>query len=98
MSFDSLLFIACNSLCSYTLLASPVLSFPSFSSVLFPKHILLHRYKYENDTIVEASSTDIGSPLQYHLYSNGKLGGDAPSRGTENQLLERQVFHSSAAL
>ncbi|KAL1558941.1 AUGMIN subunit 5 [Salvia divinorum] len=51
------------------------------------------RYKYENDTIVEASSTDIGSPLQYHLYSNGKLGGDAPSRGTENQLLERQKAH-----
>ncbi|XP_041991275.1 AUGMIN subunit 5-like isoform X2 [Salvia splendens] len=51
------------------------------------------RYKYENDTIVEASSTDIGSPLQHHLYSNGKLGGDAPSRGTENQLLERQKAH-----
>ncbi|XP_042058471.1 AUGMIN subunit 5-like [Salvia splendens] len=51
------------------------------------------RYKYENDTIVEASSADIGSPLQYHLYSNGKLGGDAPSRGTENQLLERQKAH-----
>ncbi|KAG6424019.1 hypothetical protein SASPL_114428 [Salvia splendens] len=50
-------------------------------------------YKYENDTIVEASSADIGSPLQYHLYSNGKLGGDAPSRGTENQLLERQKAH-----
>ncbi|KAG6415680.1 hypothetical protein SASPL_123094 [Salvia splendens] len=51
------------------------------------------RYKYENDTIVEASSTDIGSPLQHHLYCNGKLGGDAPSRGTENQLLERQKAH-----
>lgn len=51
------------------------------------------RYKYENDTIVEASSTDISSPLQYHLYSNGKLGGDNPSKGTENQLLERQKAH-----
>ncbi|KAK4409804.1 AUGMIN subunit [Sesamum angolense] len=50
------------------------------------------RYKYENDTITEAS-TDISSPLQYHLYGNGKLGGDAPSRGTENQLLERQKAH-----
>ncbi|PIN06364.1 hypothetical protein CDL12_21086 [Handroanthus impetiginosus] len=51
------------------------------------------RYKYENNTIIEASSTDISSPLQYHLYGNGKLGGDAPSRGTENQLLERQKAH-----
>ncbi|KAK6128781.1 hypothetical protein DH2020_037487 [Rehmannia glutinosa] len=50
-------------------------------------------YKYENNTIIEASSTDISSPLQYHLYGNGKLGGDAPSRGTENQLLERQKAH-----
>ncbi|KAG8366977.1 hypothetical protein BUALT_Bualt16G0024500 [Buddleja alternifolia] len=51
------------------------------------------RYKYENNTIIEASSTDVSSPLQYHLYGNGKLAGDAPSRGTENQLLERQKAH-----
>lgn len=81
-------------------LASPVLSSSTFSFCGSSKinDSLLRRYKYENDTIVEASSTDIGSPLQYHLYSNGKLGGDAPSRGTENQLLERQVFQCSAAL
>ncbi|KAL3813502.1 hypothetical protein ACJIZ3_014770 [Penstemon smallii] len=51
------------------------------------------RYKYENNTIIEASSPDVSSPLQYHLYGNGKLGGDVPSRGTENQLLERQKAH-----
>ncbi|KAL8038512.1 hypothetical protein ABFX02_11G112200 [Erythranthe guttata] len=51
------------------------------------------RYKYENDRIIEASSMDISSPLQYHLYGNGKIGGDAPPRGTENQLLERQKAH-----
>ncbi|KAK4477540.1 hypothetical protein RD792_016769 [Penstemon davidsonii] len=50
-------------------------------------------YKYENNTIIEASSPDVSSPLQYHLYGNGKLGGDVPSRGTENQLLERQKAH-----
>ncbi|KAL3643854.1 AUGMIN subunit 5 [Castilleja foliolosa] len=51
------------------------------------------RYKYENNTLIEASSTDISSPLQYRLYGNGKLGSDAPSKGTENQLLERQKAH-----
>ncbi|KAL6499173.1 AUGMIN subunit 5 [Orobanche hederae] len=51
------------------------------------------RYKYENNTIIEASSTDISSPLQYPLYGNGKLGSDASPRGTENQLLERQKAH-----
>ena len=39
------------------------------------------------------------SPLQYQLYGNGKIGADIPSKGSENQLLERQVWfkfmHSS---
>ncbi|CAA0823341.1 Unknown protein [Striga hermonthica] len=51
------------------------------------------RYKYENDTIIEASSAVTSSPLHYHIYGNGKLGGDAPPRGNENQLLERQKAH-----
>lgn len=49
------------------------------------------RYKYENNRVMDTSS-DVSSPLQYHLYGNGKIGVDVPSRGTQNQLLERQVF------
>ncbi|CAA3014664.1 AUGMIN subunit 5 [Olea europaea subsp. europaea] len=51
------------------------------------------RYKYDNNTIIEASSPDISSQLHHQLYGNGKIGGDAPSRGCENQLLERQKAH-----
>lgn len=51
------------------------------------------RYKYENNRVMEASSPDMSSPLQYQLYNNGKIGIDAPSRGTQNQLLERQKAH-----
>lgn len=40
---------------------------------------------------MDASSSDISSPLQYQLYGNGNIGGDVPLRGTQNQLLERQV-------
>ena len=54
--------------------------------------ITLNRYKYENNRVMEASSPDMSSPLQYQLYNNGKIGIDASSRGTQNQLLERQVF------
>ncbi|CAH9139206.1 unnamed protein product [Cuscuta epithymum] len=51
------------------------------------------RYKYENNRVMDASSPDISSPLQYQLYGNGKIGGDASFRGTKNQLLERQKAH-----
>ncbi|RAL40825.1 hypothetical protein DM860_008523 [Cuscuta australis] len=51
------------------------------------------RYKYENNRVIDASSPDINSPLQYQLYGNGKIGGDTPSGGTKNQLLERQKAH-----
>ncbi|KAL8124716.1 AUGMIN subunit 5 [Apium graveolens] len=51
------------------------------------------RYKYENNRVMDASSSDITSPLQYQLYGNGNIGGDAPLRGTQNQLLERQKAH-----
>ncbi|KAF5961435.1 hypothetical protein HYC85_002644 [Camellia sinensis] len=51
------------------------------------------RYKYENDRVMDVSSPDVSSPLQYHLYGNGKIGLDVPSKGTQNQLLERQKAH-----
>ena len=49
------------------------------------------RYKYENNRVVDVSSPDVSSPLHYQLYGNGKIGVDVPSKGTQNQLLERQV-------
>lgn len=58
---------------------------------------LLVRYKYENNTVMDVSSPDASSPLNYQLYGNGKIGVDAPSRGTQNQLLERQVLFFSTS-
>ncbi|KAM7266947.1 hypothetical protein ACFE04_009113 [Oxalis oulophora] len=51
------------------------------------------RYKFENNRVMDASSPDVRSPLHYQLYGNGNLGMDASSRGTQNQLLERQKAH-----
>ncbi|XP_021736959.1 AUGMIN subunit 5-like [Chenopodium quinoa] len=51
------------------------------------------RYKYENNRVMDASSPDMTSPLSYQLYGNGKIGEDLPSKGSENQLLERQKAH-----
>lgn len=51
------------------------------------------RYKYENNRVMDVSSSDVSSPLQYQFYGNGKIGVDVPSRGTQNQLLERQKAH-----
>ncbi|XP_006363257.1 AUGMIN subunit 5 [Solanum tuberosum] len=51
------------------------------------------RYKYENDRVMDASSPDVASPLHYQLYGNGKIGGDTSSKGSQNQLLERQKAH-----
>ncbi|GFY84842.1 hypothetical protein Acr_03g0016160 [Actinidia rufa] len=51
------------------------------------------RYKYENNRVMDVSSPDVSSPLQYQLYGNGKIGSDVPSKGTQNQLLERQKAH-----
>ncbi|KAI3747973.1 hypothetical protein L6452_10750 [Arctium lappa] len=50
------------------------------------------RYKYENNRVMDASP-DAGTPLQYQLYGNGNIGLDMPSKGTQNQLLERQKAH-----
>ncbi|KAL8200648.1 hypothetical protein R6Q57_011987 [Mikania cordata] len=51
------------------------------------------RYKYENNRVMHDSSPDVNSPLPFQLYGNGKSGNDMPSRGTQNQLLERQKAH-----
>ncbi|MFS8031804.1 putative HAUS augmin-like complex subunit 5 [Helianthus anomalus] len=51
------------------------------------------RYKYENNRVMHDSSPDVNSPLPFQLYGNGKSGMDMPSRGTQNQLLERQKAH-----
>ncbi|KAK1562133.1 hypothetical protein Q3G72_006842 [Acer saccharum] len=51
------------------------------------------RYKYENNTVMDVSSPDVSSSLNYQLYGNGKIGVDASSKGTQNQLLERQKAH-----
>ncbi|KAJ9173143.1 hypothetical protein P3X46_016308 [Hevea brasiliensis] len=51
------------------------------------------RYKYENNQVMDISSTDVSSPLNYQLYGNGKIATDVPSRGSQNQLLERQKAH-----
>ncbi|XP_050227930.1 AUGMIN subunit 5 [Mercurialis annua] len=51
------------------------------------------RYKYENNRVMDISSPDASSPLNYQLYGNGKIGTDMPSKGTQNQLLERQKAH-----
>ncbi|KAK9700259.1 hypothetical protein RND81_08G227600 [Saponaria officinalis] len=51
------------------------------------------RYKFENERVLDASSPDVTAPLHYQLYGNGKVGADLPSKGSENQLLERQKAH-----
>ncbi|PON42931.1 HAUS augmin-like complex subunit [Parasponia andersonii] len=51
------------------------------------------RYKYENNQVIDVSSPDVSSPLHYQLYGNGKIGSDVSSKGTQNQLLERQKAH-----
>ncbi|KAH7689288.1 HAUS augmin-like complex subunit 5 protein [Dioscorea alata] len=54
----------------------------------------LLRYKYENDRVIDAdASPDSSSPLPYQVYGNGKTGTDLPTKGTYNQLLERQKAH-----
>ncbi|CAK7335309.1 unnamed protein product [Dovyalis caffra] len=53
----------------------------------------LLRYKYENNRVMDVSSTDTNSPLHHQLYGNGTIGTDVPYRGSQNQLLERQKAH-----
>ncbi|MBA0640405.1 hypothetical protein Goklo_023346, partial [Gossypium klotzschianum] len=42
--------------------------------------------------VMDVSSPDVSSPLN-QLYGNEKIGMDVPSRGMQNQLLERQKAH-----
>ncbi|GKU97428.1 hypothetical protein SLEP1_g10572 [Rubroshorea leprosula] len=51
------------------------------------------RYKFENNRVMDISSPDVSSAINYQLYGDGKIGMDVPSRGTQNQLLERQKAH-----
>ncbi|GKV16949.1 hypothetical protein SLEP1_g27514 [Rubroshorea leprosula] len=51
------------------------------------------RYKFENNRVMDISSPDVSSPINFELNGNGKMGMDVPSRGTQNQLLERQKAH-----
>ena len=67
------------------------LNAPCIRSKLFNIFI---RYKYENNRVMDVSSPDVSSPLNYQLFGNGNIGMEVPSRGTQNQLLERQVFPS----
>uniref|UniRef100_M8CVR3 AUGMIN subunit 5 n=1 Tax=Aegilops tauschii TaxID=37682 RepID=M8CVR3_AEGTA len=53
----------------------------------------LLRYKYENEQVIDAASTDASSPLPYQVYGNGKIGSELSTRGTHDQLLERQKEH-----
>lgn len=50
------------------------------------------RYKYENDKVIDAASPDSSSPLPYQVYGNSKIGADTTTKGTYDQLLERQVL------
>ncbi|KAL5986693.1 hypothetical protein ACLOJK_015026 [Asimina triloba] len=50
----------------------------------------LLRYKYENNRVTDVASPDISSNLPYHVYGNGKIGMHASTKGTHDQLLERQ--------
>ncbi|KAG2710897.1 hypothetical protein I3760_04G050800 [Carya illinoinensis] len=54
---------------------------------------LRYYYAFLFCIFMDTSSTDVNSPLHYQLYGNGTIGGDVHSRGTQNQLLERQNAH-----
>lgn len=53
----------------------------------------LLRYKYENNRVMDASSPDASSQLQYSMYEHGEIGINFPAKGTHNQLFERQKAH-----
>ncbi|KAI9396359.1 hypothetical protein POPTR_004G114600v4 [Populus trichocarpa] len=53
----------------------------------------LLRYKYENNRVMDVSSTDTNSSLHHQLYGYGMIATDMTYRGSQNQLLERQKAH-----
>ncbi|KAK1312956.1 hypothetical protein QJS10_CPA06g01782 [Acorus calamus] len=53
----------------------------------------LLRYRYEDNKVMDVASPDVSSPLQYPVYGSGKIGFDIFTKGTHNQILERQKAH-----
>ncbi|PKA66335.1 hypothetical protein AXF42_Ash007032 [Apostasia shenzhenica] len=53
----------------------------------------LLRYKYENDQVIDAASPDASSPFPYQVYGSPRSGINLATKGTYNQLLERQKAH-----
>ncbi|KAG8056641.1 hypothetical protein GUJ93_ZPchr0002g26482 [Zizania palustris] len=94
--------VALDSLKNPSLLLQSIITYTSRMKILIHKETdkidiradaELLRYKYENEQVIDAASTDASSPLPYQVYGNGKTGSEISSRGTYDQLLERQKEH-----
>jgi hypothetical protein len=93
--------VALDSLKNPSLLLQSIITYTSRMKILIHKETdkidiradaELLRYKYENEQVIDAASTDASSPLPYQVYGNGKTGSELSTRGTYDQLLERQVL------
>ncbi|RLN36092.1 AUGMIN subunit 5 [Panicum miliaceum] len=94
--------VALDSLKNPTLLLQSIITYTSRMKTLIHRETdkidiradaELLRYKYENEQVIDAASTDASSPLPYQVYGNGKTGSQLSTRGTYDQLLERQKEH-----
>uniref|UniRef100_A0A0D9XDD2 AUGMIN subunit 5 n=1 Tax=Leersia perrieri TaxID=77586 RepID=A0A0D9XDD2_9ORYZ len=94
--------VALDSLKNPSVLLQSVITYTSRMKILIHKETdkidiradaELLRYKYENEQVIDAASTDASSPLPYQVYGNGKTGSQLSTRGTYDQLLERQKEH-----
>uniref|UniRef100_A0A0E0ERU1 AUGMIN subunit 5 n=1 Tax=Oryza meridionalis TaxID=40149 RepID=A0A0E0ERU1_9ORYZ len=94
--------VALDSLKNPSLLLQSIITYTSRMKILIHKETdkidiradaELLRYKYENEQVIDAASTDASSPLPYQVYGNGKTGSELSTRGTYDQLLERQKEH-----
>ncbi|KAL5205975.1 hypothetical protein ABZP36_034184 [Zizania latifolia] len=94
--------VALDSLKNPSLLLQSIITYTSRMKILVHKETdkidiradaELLRYKYENEQVIDAASTDASSPLPYQVYGNGKTGSEISTRGTYDQLLERQKEH-----
>uniref|UniRef100_J3MX58 AUGMIN subunit 5 n=2 Tax=Oryza brachyantha TaxID=4533 RepID=J3MX58_ORYBR len=94
--------VALDSLKNPSLLLQSIITYTSRMKILVHKETdkidiradaELLRYKYENEQVIDAASTDASSPLPYQVYGNGKTGSELSTRGTYDQLLERQKEH-----
>ncbi|KAL5579611.1 hypothetical protein UlMin_012053 [Ulmus minor] len=81
---------ACESL-SPPLLLQAITTHTSRLKSLISREI--EKIDVKNNRVIDVSSPDVSSPLHYQLYGNGKMGIDVPSKGSQNQLLERQKAH-----